>query len=399
MTPWLCVIGIGEDGLAGLSAAARTLIDTAEVLIGGERHLAMVPANGSERLAWPSPLSALVERIPAMRGRRVCVLATGDPMQFGIGTTLARLVAPEEMIVLPGISAFAHAAARLKWELADVEKVTLQGRPVAQLSLHVYPGARLLILAHDRGSPAAVAAWLVVHGFGESRMTALAHMGGQREERVEGIAADWRADVADFHTLAVECIAGPRPIWHPRGAGLPDDAYEHDGKLTKREFRALALAKLMPRPGALLWDIGAGCGSIGIEWMRAADRAQAIALEPRADRRAMAAQNALTLGVPGLDIRDARVPEGLAGLPAPDAVFFGGGNSDEAMRIALDRLKPGGRLVAHSVVLESEAGLVAAYQTHGGELVRLNVAHAEPLGSFSGWRPLMPVTQWSWRKP
>ena len=230
-------------------------------------------------------------------------------------------------------------------------------------------------------------------------MVALAHMGGSNESRVEAAAATWNQTVPDFHTLAVECVAGEGARWWSRTAGLPDDAFEHDGKLTKREFRALALAKLMPHPAALLWDIGAGCGSIGIEWMRAADHARAIALEPLAERRAMAARNALALGVPGLEIRDARAPEGLAGLAAPDAIFVGGGHAGETMQIGLDRLKSGGRLVAHAVTLESEAGLLAAHARHGGELVRLSAAHAEPLGNFSGWRPLMPVTQWSWSKP
>lgn len=399
MTPWLAIIGIGEDGFSGLSPAARTLIETAEVLIGGERHLAMLSANGGEKLAWPSPIAPLIERIPKMRGRRVCVLATGDPMLFGIGATLARHVAAEEMSILPGVSAFSLAASRLGWPLDWVETITLQGRPVEQLALHVYPGARLLILAHDKDSPSAVAKWLVEHGFGESLIVALAHMGGPKETRTEGIAATWDASVPDFHTLAVACVADDGAQWWPRTAGLPDDAFRHDGKLTKREFRALALAKLMPHPGALLWDIGAGCGSIGIEWMRAADHAQAITVEPLPERRAMIAENALTLGVPSLDIRDAHAPEGLADLPPPDAVFIGGGISGETIALSVERLRPGGRLVAHAVTLESEAVLLSAYQKHGGELVRLASSHAEPIGSLSGWRPLMPVTQFALRKP
>jgi precorrin-6B C5,15-methyltransferase / cobalt-precorrin-6B C5,C15-methyltransferase len=403
MSPWLAIIGVGEDGFVGLSPVARTLIQTAEVLIGGERHLAMIPlregTDDIERLAWPSPIAPLVERIPKMRGKRVCVLATGDPMCFGIGTTLARLVAPEEMSILPGVSAFALAAARLIWPLDSVETINLQGRPVEQLALHVYPGARLLILSHDARSPAAVAAWLAEHGFGASPMIALAHMGGIKEERVEASATDWKVDVPDFHTLAVQCIASPDARWWPRTAGLPDAAFEHDGKLTKREFRALALAKLVPHPGALLWDIGAGCGSVGIEWMRAARHAQAIAIEPIAERRAMIARNAAALGVPALDIRDARAPEGLTSLPPPDAVFVGGGLSEQSIDDAIDALKPGGRLVAHAVTLESEGILLAAYARHRGELVRLTASHAEPIGGFSGWRPLMPITQFSWRKP
>ena len=401
MSPWLAIIVIGEDGFAGLSPVARTLIQTAEVLIGGERHLAMIPSregtDSIERLAWPSPIAPLVERIPKMRGKRVCVLATGDPMCFGIGTTLARLVAPEEMSILPGVSAFALAAARLIWPLDSVETINLQGRPVEQLALHIYPGARLLILSHDARSPAAVAAWLVEHGFGTSPMIALAHMGGIKEERFEGTACSWKADVPDFHTLAVQCEAGPDASWWPRTAGLPDDAFEHDGKLTKREFRALALAKLLPHPGALLWDIGAGCGSVGIEWIRSARNAPAIAIEPIVERRAMIARNAAALGVPSLDIRDSRAPEGLASLPAPDAVFIGGGLSEQTIDAAMRALKPGGRLVAHAVTLESEGILLAAYARHRGELVRLTASHAEPIGGFSGWRPLMPITQFSWR--
>lgn len=398
MTPWLSVIGIGEDGPAALSPAARTLIDTSEVLIGGERHLAMVPNGRGERLTWPSPITPLVERIRAMRGRRVCVLATGDPMLFGIGASLARHVPAEEMSVLPAVSAFTLAAARLGWPLDQVETITLQGRPVDQLAIHVFPGARLLVLSRDAGSPSAVAEWLVAHGFGESRMVALAHMGGPKESRVDGVAAQWNATIPDFHTLAIECAAGADASWWPRSAGLPDDAFMHDGKLTKREFRALALAKLMPHPGALLWDIGAGCGSIGIEWMRAADHASAVALEPRADRRAMIAQNAIALGVSALDVRDAKAPDGLAALPAPDAVFVGGGLSAETIDTSMERLSNGGRLVAHAVTLEGEAVLLAAHQRHGGELVRLSAWHAGPVGSLTGWRPQMPITQFSWRK-
>jgi precorrin-6Y C5,15-methyltransferase (decarboxylating) len=400
MKPWLSIVGIGEDGFCGLSPAACTLIDTAELLVGGERHLAMVPtrAEGScERLVWPSPLLDMVDRIAAMRGRRVCVLATGDPMHCGIGATLARKIAPEEMIVVPGISAYSLAAARLGWPLERSTLVTLHGRPVETFARFVVPGARLLILAQDATTPAAVGDWLVAHGFGDSRMIALAHMGGPRESRTEAPARDWDAIVPDLHTLAVECLAGPGAMWHPR-TGLPDDAFAHDGKLTKREFRALALAKLMPHPGALLLDIGAGCGSIGIEWMRAEEHARAIALEPRAERRALAARNAAALGVPRLDIRGASAPEALDSLPAPDAIFIGGGLSEPTIAASMPILKPGGRLVAHAVTLESEAVLLAAYARHGGELVRLSVARAEPVGTFSAWRPAMPVTQWAWRK-
>ncbi len=333
-----------------------------------------------------------------MRGRRVCVLATGDPMFFGVGATLAARVPCEEMTIVPERSAFSLAAARLAWPLETTTVLSLHGRPVEKLSLHVAPGARLLILA-EKSTPAAVAEWLVAHGFGESRMVALAHMGGKKEQRIEGKACGWNHTVPDLHTLAVECMAGANARWFPRTPGLPDDAFEHDGKLTKREVRSAALAKLKPHRGALLWDIGAGCGSIAIEWMRAAEGAEAIALEPRADRRAMAAKNAAALGVPELDIRDGHAPDALADLREPDAIFIGGGLSEPTIETSIKRLKPGGRLVAHAVTLESEAMLLGAFQRHGGELTRLSMAHAEPIGEFTGWRPAMPVTQWSWGKP
>ncbi len=392
---WLSVIGIGEEGVDALSPAARALLGDADLIVGGERHLAMLPDDGRERAAWPSPLTGLVERIAAMRGRKVAVLATGDPMCFGIGSTLAQHVPADEMTVLPALSAFSLAASRLAWPLADCARITLHGRPLETLALHVHPRARLLILSHDTSTPAAVADWLTARGFGGSRIVALAHMGGEAESRHEAAAAGWEHSVADFNTLAVECVAGPDARWQPRTAGLPDDAFEHDGKMTKREARALALAKLKPHPGAALWDIGAGCGSVAVEWLRAAAGATAVALEPNAARRAMAARNAASLGVPQLDLRDGQAPGDLAGLPQPDAIFVGGGISEETLSASIAALPPRGRLVAHAVTLESEAVLLARHARHGGELVRLSVARAEPVGPWHGWRPAMPVTQWA----
>ena len=395
---WLSIIGFGEDGLAGLTAAARTLLDTAEILIGGKRHLAMIPDDGRERHEWPTPMRELIEDIGRFRGRATVVLASGDPMNFGVGRQLSMQLAADELTILPAPSAFSLAAARLAWSLPDTACLTLHGRPVETLACHVCPGAQLLLLAHDRRTPGQVSQWLTSHGFGRSEMTVLAHMGGQREARFDGVADTWAHDVADLHILAVTCIAGPDAIWLPRSAGLPDDAFEHDGKITKREIRALAIARLMPHPGALLWDIGAGAGSICVEWLRAAAHSRAIALEPVAERRAFAARNAAALGVPHCDIRNGRAPGALTGLPAPDAVFIGGGLALDTIETAIAALKAGGRLVAHAVTLESEAILLAAHARHGGDLVRLSIDRAAPVGSYHGWRPAMPVTQWAWRK-
>ena len=392
--PWLTVIGLGEDGIGGLSAAARRILDDAEIVYGGRRHFDLAGPLKAEARPWPSPLEAGLDEIAGLRGRPVVVLASGDPMWFGIGATLARRIPADEMRVLPAPSAFQLAAARMGWPLADVETLSLHGRPAERLKLALAPGARILALT-VADSPRTVAALLTEAGYGASRMVALEHLGGPDERRVEGLARDWDANVATLHTLAIECVAGPDAEVLPRVPGLPDEAFRHDGKMTKREVRALTLARLAPLPDALLWDIGAGCGSVAIEWMRTAPRTRAIALEPRADRRALTAENALSLGVPDLDIREGEAPAALENLPAPDAVFIGGGLSEAVFDAAFAALKPGGRLVANAVTLESEAVLLALHARHGGDLVRLAVSRASAVGSLTGWRPAMPVTQWS----
>ncbi|MFQ5775641.1 MAG: precorrin-6y C5,15-methyltransferase (decarboxylating) subunit CbiE [Kiloniellaceae bacterium] len=395
MTPWLAIVGIGEDGLAGLAPAARALVDGAGVLVGGERHLAMVPEDGRERLIWPSPLSALVDEIARRRGQRVCVLATGDPMHYGIGVTLARRVPIEEMTIVPAPSAFSLACARLGWSLGEVETLTLHGRPVELLHPAVQPGARLLLLSHDAATPARVAELLCARGYGDTRITVLERMGGPAERRLTGTAAAWAADdVDDFNTVAVECVAGPQAAFLPRAPGLPDEAFRHDGQITKREVRALTLAALVPVPGQLLWDVGAGCGSVAIEWLRSHPFARAAAVERREDRVALIADNAAALGAPDLEIVTGAAPAALDGLEPPDAVFVGGGLSGANLLAACWRaLKPGGRLVANAVTLEGEQALSRWRAEAGGELVRLAVSRAEPVGRYTGWRPLMPVTQ------
>lgn len=394
MDPWLHVVGIGEDGMAGLSPAARALVEAAEVIIGGERHHRLSDAVSAERLAWPSPFDAMIETMRAHRGRRLVVLVTGDPLWYSVGARLTKAIPADEIRFWPQLSAFQWAACRLGWSLADLDCVTAHGRPPEHLIPFFAPGARLLMLTKDETTAPTVARLLRERGYGGSRLIAFEALGGPSERRHDGDAATWSApDLGPFYLLAAELVAAPGAAIFGR-TGLPDAAFRHDGKITKREARALALARLKPARGRMLWDVGAGCGSIGVEWMRSARDMACVALEPNADRRAMAAENALALGAPRLEIRDGRAPEALAGLSAPDAVFIGGGLSRETVETCLAALKPFGRLVAHAVTLESEALLIALHAQRGGDLTKLSVARADAIGDFRGWRPLMPVTQW-----
>jgi precorrin-6B C5,15-methyltransferase / cobalt-precorrin-6B C5,C15-methyltransferase len=401
MKPWLVVIGIGEDGLAALSPAARALVETAETLIGGERHLAMVPSAAAERLVWQSPLSDTVGMIAARRGRRVVVLASGDPLWYGVGVLLARHFPHDEMTILPQPSAFSLAAARLGWAIADCVTLTLHGRPLDTLRLHLAPDRRLLILSEDGTTPRAIAHLLAELGWGASRLTVFEHLGGAREAMLSEEAQYWgERCTADLNTIALECHAGANARPLSRLAGLPDDVFEHDGQLTKREVRAVTLAALAPLPSETLWDIGAGCGSVAIEWVRAVDAGAAVAIECNPDRAAMIARNAATLGVPGLKIVIGIAPQALAGLDPPDAIFIGGGIADpELLPIAWEALRPGGRLVANVISIAGERILLDWQQQHGGTLNRIAVSHAAPLGKQQAWRPLLPVTQLAAAKP
>ena len=393
--PWLHVVGIGEDGMEGLLPATRAVVEAAEVIVGGDRHHKLSDNVTAERVAWPSPFNALIEMLEGFKGRRVVVLATGDPLWFSVGARIGREIDPAEITYHPQLSAFQLAAARMGWSLPDVETLTVHGRPVEQMIAFIQPDARLLILTTGAETPAQIAGFLSERGFGRSKLTVLANMGGAKEARFDGVAEDWNHEVPAFNTMAVECIAAPDAALLPRVPGLADELFQHDGTMTKQEVRAATLAKLMPMRGALLWDIGTGCGSVAVEWMRGARYARAIGIEPRADRRAMAAANALALGVPKLELVEGRVPEALKGLSAPDAVFIGGGLSRETFDAAWDALRPLGRMVCNAVTLESEALLLELHKERGGQLVKLMVNRAEPVGGLTGWRPLMLVTQWS----
>ena len=407
MTPWITVVGVGDNGLEGITPAARRLVESAELLVGGERHQAMVPTARAERLTWAGGLETAMDAIERWRGRRVVVLATGDPMCFGAGANLRRRFAAEEMQVMPVPGAFSLAAARMLWSLPDCDALTVHGRPLETLHAAVQPGARLLVLSRDGETPAQVAYLLTNRGFGPSRITVLEHLGGPAERRVDGSAETWdRPHCADLNTLAIECLPGPDAQLFPPVPGLPDEAFEHDGKITKREARAAAVAALAPQLGQVLWDIGAGSGAVAIEWLRAVPRrradalgrgeAVALAVERDGDRCTVIGRNAAALGVPHLRVVEGPAPSVLSGLePAPDAVFIGGGLRDRGVvDTAWAALSGGGRLVAHAVTLEGQSALFEAHAHWGGTLTRLAVSRAEPVGRLTAFRPLMEVTQY-----
>ncbi|MGW6908928.1 precorrin-6y C5,15-methyltransferase (decarboxylating) subunit CbiE [Streptomyces sp. NPDC054940] len=402
-TTAVTVVGIGADGWAGLPDTSRAALREAEVLIGGPRQLDLLPPQcAGERIAWPSPLRPAVPALLATHaGRRIAVLASGDPMFYGIGRALAEET--NALRVLPHPSSVSYAAARLGWPLEDVEVVTLVGRPAARLAAALHDGRRLLVLSADAGTPGEVAALLRDRGFGPSGMRVLEQLGGAKERTTaETTAEDWPdpQPVGDpLNIVAVECRRAPGALRLGAVPGLPDEAYENDGQLTKRHIRAATLGALAPAPGELLWDVGGGSGSIAIEWMRTHPSCRAVTVERDPVRAERITRNADRLGVPGLRVVTGAAPAVLAELPQPDAVFVGGGLTAPGLLDACwEALPIGGRLVANTVTLESEALLADAYRRHGGELVRLAVAHAVPVGGFTGWRQAMPVTQWAVRK-
>ncbi|CAI9404031.1 Precorrin-6Y C(5,15)-methyltransferase [decarboxylating] [Nocardioides sp. T2.26MG-1] len=392
-------MGVGADGR--LDGAAADLVRQAEVLIGGARHLAAAPeVAGQVRRTWPSPLT---DGLPALReelrGRRAVALASGDPMLSGIGSTLVRAWGADAVRVLPAVSSVALARARMGWSAEESVVVTLVGRHEARLLREIAPGRRILLLTSGAETPAVVAELLVESGHPDAEVTLLADLGSERETGAARPAAQWLdvpvSDVPALHVLAVQIPVSTGPWRSAWVAGLPDDAFEHDGQLTKRDLRASALARLQPAPGQHLWDVGAGAGSIGVEWMRAHPTCRTTAVEADPTRAARIARNARALGVPDLTVVEGRAPDALAGLPTPDAVFVGGGATRPGVLGAcLAALRPGGRLVVHGVTLETEQLLADAYRTHGGELTRLAVETAAPVGGFTGWTPARTVTQW-----
>jgi precorrin-6Y C5,15-methyltransferase (decarboxylating) len=390
------VVGIGADGFSGLSPASRDLVLGASVLWGGPRHLSLVPSvSGQTRVPWPSPLSASLPGLLAeYAGRPVVALASGDPLVSGIASTLLDLGAPVR--VVPAVSSVALARARMGWSFESCAVVSVVGRPVSLVLRECAPERRVLVLSSDASTPAEVAALLTSSGWGASRMTVLGDLGSSVESSVSGVASSWSESSPRLNVIALEVLGNGLASWAP---GLPDDAFENDGQLTKRDLRASALTRLMPAPGQVLWDVGAGAGSVGIEWMRAHPSCLTFAVESDPERAARIARNAHAHGVPDLQLVVGRAPDALEGLPAPDAIFIGGGATREGvLDTCLNALKPGGRLVVHGVTLETETLLATAYADHGGELTRIGVETAAPIGGFTGWTPGRTVTQWAWRK-
>ncbi|RVD70273.1 precorrin-6y C5,15-methyltransferase (decarboxylating) subunit CbiE [Mesorhizobium sp. M4A.F.Ca.ET.029.04.2.1] len=403
LTPkWLTVVGIGEDGVAGLGDEAKQHLAQAEFIFGGKRHLALVAALArGEARQWPTPFDAEMRDVLALAGKNVCVLASGDPFFHGVGVTLARKVKPKQMRVLPAPSSLSLAASRLGWALQDVEAISLHGHAIDLIRPLLHPGARILALTSDGDAPAAIAGLLDELGFGPSRLTVLEALGGPDEARRSARADGFDLNnISPLNVLALEVESTPDARILPLTSGLADHLFEHDGQITKREVRAMTLSALGPRRGELLWDVGAGSGSVGIEWMLAHPSLRAIAIEADKERAARIRRNASHCGVPGLVVIEGSAPRAFAKLETPDAIFIGGGGSDAGvLEKAIKALRPGGRLVANAVTLEMETLLLDQHTKRGGDLTRIAISRASPVGSMQAWRPAMPVTQWSWVKP
>ncbi len=403
---WLSVLGVGAEGLTGLSNVAQHLFSQAEVIIGGQRHLGMIAAGDQQlKLAWANPIAHTLDQIAELRGKSVCVLASGDPLFYGIGTQLVARFSLDEMRIIPAVSSLALACSRLGWAWGEVEVLSLCGRPLALLNAVLYSQAKIIALSANADTPQQVAQLLTKRGYGESELLILENLGHPQERILNMKAQAWvEQEIAPLNLIGIICQPSPdsQAMFPPptRLAGLPDAAYVHDGQLTKQEVRAMTLAALAPIPGQLLWDVGAGCGSIGIEWLRAHPRCQAMAIERHPQRLELIAENATSLGVPHLQLISGAAPAALQNLPQPDAIFIGGGvHLPGMLETCWQALKPGGRLVVNAVTVNSEQHIFNWQQQIGGTLRRMAIQRAEPLGSYLAWRALVPVTQWQVTKP
>lgn len=390
------MVGLTARGWSDLPERLRARVRYAEVLIGSPRHLDLIPpVPAQQRLTWPSPLrQGLPMILNDVAGRRVVAFASGDPLLAGIGSTLVDLLGAEAVRVHPAVSSVAFARARMGWAEESTQVLRLRGCDLDELRRWLFPGRRMIILSRDAESPAEVARLLTDAGYGDSCVTVLGDLDTEIESRLEAPARDWSDEAPALNVICVTCVgsSGPAASLAP---GLPDEVFDHDGQLTKRDLRASALARLMPRPGELLWDVGAGAGSIAIEWVRSGYECRAIAVEHNLDRVKRIRGNAEALGVPGLEVLHGEAPGALDLLPQPDAVFIGGGGTSETIEQAWSALRPGGRLVVHAVTQETELIVIRSWKRLGGELTRLSVEHLEPIGRYHGWHPARAVVQWS----
>lgn len=388
MSEWLSIIGIGENGLKDLAGASREALDRAEVVFGSPRHLALVDHPGKR--PWPVPFS--LAPLLALRGRPVAALVSGDPFWHGAGGSLAQELAPGEWRAYPGVPVPSLVAARLGWRLEEVTCLGLHAAPLERLRRHLTDGARLIVTLRDGAAPSALAGYLTALGFGPSALHVMEHLGGPRERIRRHAAHDGLPDFENLVACAIE-VRGGKGL--PQVPGLADDLFDHDGQITKRPIRALALSALAPRAGELLWDLGAGSGSVGIEWLLSHPRNRAVGVERDPARAARARANARSLGVAHFDIREGAALELLPGLPAPDAVFIGGGLDGALLDAVWAGLPAGTRIVAHGVTLETESLLAGAQARLGGTLLRIELSQAAPLGRKRGWKASHPVVQWS----
>jgi precorrin-6Y C5,15-methyltransferase (decarboxylating) len=389
------VIGLSARGWSDLPERLRVMIQHADVLLGSPRHFDLIPSfQHQQRLAYPSPLrQGLATLLSDVADRRVVALASGDPLVAGIGSTLVEMLGAAAVRIHPAVSSVALARARMGWPEESTQLVRLRGGDLDVVRRFLFPRRRLIILSRDAGSPAAVAQLLIDEGYGDSMITVLGDLAADNESRTEAVAADWKGQAPELNVMCVVCAGSSGAA--SLAAGLPDEAFDHDGQLTKRDLRASALAHLMPRPGDLLWDVGAGAGSIAIEWLRSHPGCRAIAIEHNLERVKRIRRNAEALGVPNLEVLHADVSDVLPSLPQPDAVFIGGGATVETLERSWSALPAGGRLVVHAVTQETEMMMIDCWKRHGGELFRLSVEHLEPIGRHHGWRPARAVVQWS----
>jgi len=402
-TPWITVIGIGEDGLDGVSDASLALIQSGEIIVGGERHLKMVAdintGPAQIRMDWSAGFGRTLDILEQKKGAAIVVLASGDPMYFGVGATLARRFGASALNVIPAISSITLACARMGWSQPDINVVTIHGRPAENINRYLCDGAKIIALSNGGESPKMVAKLLCEQGFAKSKIIVLENLGGKNENRVEGLAEKWRADeCAHLNIMAIECVADIGVSGYSFAAGLADNAFGHDGQITKREVRAVTLAQLAPVAGEMLWDIGSGSGSIAIEWMRAGKNMKAIAIEKNETRAENINNNAFNLGITRLRVICGSAPDAFSEIikNTPDAIFIGGGLSnggEDLINSAWDALKPGGRLVVNSVTIKSEAIISNFADVVGGALTRINIERSDKIGEQKSFRPLKTVTQ------